>query len=49
MIYYMLFSKTYSRRFVLNLKGLSDGKVVLSDDKVVSLTKKKHGSAACFL
>ena len=35
-------SKTFSKRFLLNLKGLSDG-------KVVSLTKKQYGSAVHFI
>ena len=34
-------SEVYSQRFSLNLKGLSDG-------KVVSLTKKEYGSTVIF-
>ena len=41
MIYYVTL-KFYSKRFFLNLRGLSDG-------KVVSLTKKEYGSAVYFL
>ena len=35
-------SKTYTRRFFLNLEGLSDG-------KLVSLTKKEYGFAVYFI
>ena len=37
----MVFYIYYSKRFFLNLKGLSDG-------NVVSLTKKEYGSAVYF-
>ena len=37
----MLFQKIYSKRFLLKLNGLSDG-------KVVSLTKKEYGSEVHF-
>ena len=42
MIYYIFVLKIYSKRFFLNLKRLSD-------DKVVSLTKKEYGSAIYFV
>ena len=42
MIYYIFVLKIYSKRFFLNLKRLSD-------DKVVSLTKKEYGSAIYFI
>ena len=38
----MIFIIYYPKRFFLNLKGLSDG-------KVVSLTKKEYGSLVDFL
>ena len=42
MILLYVILRIYSKRFFLNLEGLSDG-------KVVSLTKKEYGSAVHFL